>query len=162
MITNTKYSPPEPDFPVPLPESVLEKYPELETWQGENKIAWRRWWELLNSPILGQSVATRSRAAWRERIRPVPPFPAPLPHRMLVKFPDLMQWQQDNAVAWDDICKSLHILRSGEIEYGDNVTTAAEASLESVYGIHYKPQNQLETPKEYKNWNNPNANRTTQ
>lgn len=161
MITNTTYATEKPEFPVPLPEAVLEKYPDLETWQGENQIAWDRWWQILNSPIFNQANVTRTKAAWRERIRPVPPFPAPLPHRVLMKFPDLMQWQEDNAKAWEEICKRLHLLRSGEREYGEQVSNAAEASLESVYGIFYKPQNQLETPKDYKNWR-PNGNRTSQ
>lgn len=153
MITNNKtYAVEVPKFPVPLPESVLEKYPDLELWQAENEIAWERWWIILNSPIFNAKSVGHTQGVYRERIKPVPPFPAPFPARMLKKFPDLMQWQEDNSKAWEGICLKLGIQRAGEMEYGQHTSHAAMESLETVYGIHYKPQSELARPRDYRRY----------
>jgi hypothetical protein len=155
MITNNKtYAVEKPEFPVPLPESVLKKYPDLELWQAENSIAWQRWWDILNSPVFNAKAVAHSQGAFRERIKPIPPFPAPLPARMLKKFPDLMQWQEDNSKRWEEICLQLGLYRAGEMEYGQHTTNASMESLETVYGIHYKPQSQLGKPRDYRNYGN--------
>lgn len=65
----------------------------------------------------------------------VQPFPAPLPAKVLKRFPDLKKWQEENAKRWELICYALKLRRTGENEYGDYVAEAGDATLEGVGGV---------------------------
>lgn len=143
MVTNTAADMKEfAEFPTKLPEEVLERYPELELWQAENWIAWRDWLEILGSPIFNRIGVIFRKSAFREVRQPLPRFPAPLPERLIKRFPDLRDWQVDNAKMWDRICQRLGFRRNGEKEYGENTSDAYDKTLENTYNLRLKQERQ--------------------
>ena len=143
MVTNTAADMKEfAEFPTKLPEEVLERYPELELWQAENWIAWRDWLEILDSPIENRSGVIFRKAALAKLTQSLQRFPAPLPERLIERFPDLRDWQVENAKMWDRICQKLGLRRKGEQEYDDNTRNAYDKTLENTYNLRLKQERQ--------------------